>query len=150
MADPLRGPNQPERQPPGVEGEGLDPYPTYRDGPSSPHAATTGKPTDTGLPISRRTRPGPIVIALLIFALLVIFYLVWGSLKMSSGGEVVPSLPDTPATSLESSEEQPGSPDENMQMETETGPGEVTGEPGPVDVPGGATTSPPPGGGTNN
>ena len=54
MADPDRNP-RPQTQPPGVEGEGLDPYPTYRDGPTTPHRATSTKATDVNLPRSRRT-----------------------------------------------------------------------------------------------
>ena len=40
---------------PGVEGDGMDTYPTYRDGPVRPHRATATKPTDVALPRSRRT-----------------------------------------------------------------------------------------------
>ena len=71
MAEPDRS-ARPQTQPPGVEGEGLDPYPTYRDGPTTPHRATATKPTDVGLPRSRRTSAVPILIGLVVFALVML------------------------------------------------------------------------------
>src|SRR5687767_8792927 len=82
MADPRRRPPTDEGVPPAAA-EGTDPYPTYRDGPVPPHPTTASKPTDVGLPQSQRTRASPMLIGLIVFALVVLAYLVWGGLQMT-------------------------------------------------------------------
>src|SRR5688500_7600259 len=70
-------------QPAGVEGEGMDPYPTYHDGSTTPRPTTDNKPTDVGLPRSRRTYALPILIGLAVFALVIVIRIVWGSMNMA-------------------------------------------------------------------
>lgn len=142
MAEPVHKP-APERQPPGVAGEGLDPYPTYRDGPVPPHHATATKPTDTSLPRSRRTYALPILLALIVFALVIVGRLLWQGVEtVDADAPLAVENPATPATQETAVPEAQGNLDQDVEAETETGPGEVTPEPGPVDVPGGETTTP--------
>ena len=154
MAEPVRKP-APDRQPPGVAGEGLDPYPTYRDGPVPPHHATATKATDVGLPRSRRTYALPILLALAVFALVIVGRLLWQATEtVDAGAPLAVENPATPATTSEPSEtdknaeaatdaaEPQGSLDQDVEAATDTGPGEVTPEPGAIDVPGGDTTTP--------
>jgi hypothetical protein len=148
MATTARRPIDPPRQPDGVEGEGMDPYPTYRDGPTTPHRATTSKPTDVGLPIGRRTYALPILIGLAVFALVIIARVLWGGFQMAESTDEAMNPGDAPAVSApaapaasETGEgslpESEGSLDEDVQLDTTTGPAAVGAEPGPVDVPGG-------------
>lgn len=149
MADPQRRPTD-EGVPPAAA-EGMDPYPTYRDGPISPHHATASKPTDVGLPQSSRTYAMPMIIGLAVFALVIVIYLVWGSMQvsrtaddaMTPGDAATPAATaPAPAEAPEASTDAAGTLDEDVRVETGAGPGEVEAEPGPVDVPGGATTTP--------
>lgn len=80
MAESARRP-VPETQPPGVEGEGLDPYPTYRDGPRLPHNPTSTKPTDVGLPQASRTSSAPMLVGLVVFGPAIVGVIVWASLR---------------------------------------------------------------------
>jgi len=59
--------NQTTSRPQG-EDERPSAYPTYRDGPVPPHEATATKPTDVGLPQSRRTYPWPAILAVAVAA----------------------------------------------------------------------------------
>jgi hypothetical protein len=154
MASPERRPTDRTTQPAGVEGEGLDPYPTYRDGPVPPHRATGAKPTDVNLPKARRTYAWPIAIGLAVFALVILIRLLWGSFQAveSTPEAMSPGDPATPAVTAPAAEEPPaaaadtaeteGTLDEDVDIQTGTGPGEVEADPGPADVPGGATTTP--------
>jgi hypothetical protein len=141
-------------QPPGVQGEGLDPYPTYRDGPQTPHRATGTKPTDVSLPKSQRTYWLPMFLALIVFALVVLVRLIWGGAEVAStsdgsvdaagsGTPAIEAPADAPASSAVTNPETEGSFDEDIRPDTQTGPGDVGEAPGPVDVPGGATTTDP-------
>jgi hypothetical protein len=152
MADPQRRTDESIRQPPGVEGEGLDRYPTYRDGPAMPHPATTTKPTDVGLPQAGRTNWLPIFIGLIAFAVIVLGYIIWGGVELLPGaenpatsGESTPPAAGEPAagaTTTGAAPQSPGSFDTDVGVDTQSGPGEVEQSPGPVDVPGGETTTP--------
>jgi hypothetical protein len=154
MASPQRRPTDGTTQPAGVEGEGLDPCPTYRDGPVPPHRTTSAKPTDVNLPRARRTYAWPIAIGLALFALIILIRLLWGSFQAveSTPEAMSPGDPATPAVTAPSAEEPldaatgaseaEGTLDEDVQLQTGAGPGEVGAEPGPADVPGGATTTP--------
>jgi hypothetical protein len=154
MADPNRRPGDEEGVPPAAA-EGMDPYPTYRDGPVPPHVATASKPTDVRLPRSRRTYALPILIGLIVFGLVILIRLLWGGVQlvestdeaMSPGDASAPAA-TAPAEAGSTSAtgdapESEGTLDRNVQPDTGgAGPGEVGAEPGPVDVPGGATTTP--------
>ena len=143
-------------QPAGAAGDGLDSYPTYRDGPVPPHVATVTKPTDTNLPLRRRTSAWPMLLALALIAAAVIAYLLLGGINalrttddaMSPGGpatEVAPAPAGAAAdgasapTDSSAADTSLGSDEE---VQTETGPGAVEATPGPVDVPGGEATTP--------
>jgi hypothetical protein len=138
MATAERRIPSPNAQPPGVEGEGLDPYPTYRDGPTTQHRVTVTKPTDVGLPRSRRTYALPILIGLIAFALVIIVRIIWGSFNaveatdeaMTPGDAAVPAASEPAADSAA---------EQSPPAETD----QVGDEPGPVDVPGGETSDPP-------
>jgi hypothetical protein len=84
---------------PGPEDDGMDPYPTYRDGPVTPHRATADKPTDVGLPQTKRSFGFPIFIGLVIFAAAIVAGFVWGGLSRSESpdGQSALSHPETPA-----------------------------------------------------
>jgi hypothetical protein len=158
MADPDRRTTDPV-QPPGVEGEGMDSYPTYRDGPVPPHVTTGTKPTDTNLPMRKRTTPWPILIGLILFALVIIIRIGWGAFNTArtTDDAMTPGDPATPTATAPASQtnavgtantpvpgpETPGSLDRNVQPQTGTGPGAVEATPGAIDVPGGNTTTPP-------
>jgi hypothetical protein len=149
MANPDRRPIDTTVQPAGVEGEGLDPYPTYRDGPASPHHPTATKPTDVALPRSRRSHWLPFFIALVVFGLIILVRLVWSGFELANTTdealtpEPAGSQPTAIAPQNTSPEAEPGSPShEDVQPDTGTGPGNVESTPGPIDVPGGATTTP--------
>jgi len=153
MATPERS-STPPAQPAGVEGDGLDSYPTYHDARTPPHRATTTKPTDVGLPRSRRSYSLPIFIALVVFGLVILVRVVWGSLNMagsadeamSSGDAATPpaaSAPAQPAGTTGQAPEAAGTLDRDVQPQTTTGPAEVEATPGAVDVPGGAATPAP-------
>ena len=137
MAEPERR-AAPDIQPPGVEGEGLDPYPTYRNGPTVPHAATSSKPTDVDLPLSQRTNQLPMLIGLIASALVVIGFIVWKSVQSMTTSDEGLTPPESPpaaeaaATSDESQIRQ-------VRPDAQAGPGEIGETPGPVDVPGGGT-----------
>lgn len=146
MVNSEQRPGDGQAQAAGLEGEGQDAYPTYRDGPVSPHVTTTTKPTDVGLSNSKKTNSLPMLIGLLAFAA-VILVAVIGALSnvaettpeaMTSGDAAAP----TPgAASIDSA--QPATLDNDREMGAATGPGEVEAAPGPVDVPGGANTTTP-------
>jgi hypothetical protein len=114
----------------------MEPYPTYRDGPVTPHRATVTKPTDVGLPRSRRTYALPILIGLIAFALVILVRLVWGTFNAAEVTDeaFTPGDPAAPAASAPAEDTGRGqaAPAETDQVE-ET--------PGPIDVPGGETTS---------
>lgn len=140
MARPQR--IYPEAQPDGVDGEGMEPYPTYRDGPVSPHAATTTKPTDVGLPQAERTSQMPMLIGLIAFAVVVLGLIAWATLRTTSTPEGL-TPPETPSTA-----ESAATPDSSVrelapQPDARTGPGEIDAAPGSIDVPGGEATTPP-------
>ncbi len=140
MAESARRP-APEIQPSGVEGEGLDPYPTYRDGPGLPHDPTSTKPTDVGLPQAGRTSSIPMLIGLIVFALAIIGLIVWASVRTGTTSDEGLTPPESPpateaaATSDEGAMREP-------QPGAQTGPGEVGEAPGPADVPGGGAAAP--------
>ena len=129
-------------QPAGAEGDGLDSYPTYRDGPVPPHVATVSKPTDTNLPLRRRTFAWPMLLALALIAAAIIAYLLLGGINavrttddaMSPGGPATEVAP-APAGAAADGASVPAA-------SSGTGPGEVEATPGAVDVPGGETTTP--------
>jgi len=153
MADPARRPIDDTTQPPGVEGEGLDPYPTYRDGPSVPHRATASKPTDVAIPRSQRTYAFPMLIGLVVFGIIVLVYLTFALFEMvrTTDEALSPGDPAAPAASSTAAPETappeaaadsgPGF-DTDVELDTRAGPGEVGETPGAIDVPGGATTEP--------
>jgi hypothetical protein len=154
MADPNRRAGDDEGVPPAAA-EGMDPYPTYRDGPVPPHVATASKPTDVRLPRSRRTYAMPILIGLIVFGLVILIRLLWGGVQLveSTDEAMTPGDASTPAASAPAeagstaatgdAPEAGGTLDRDVEPDTGgTGPGEVGAEPGPVDVPGGATTTP--------
>src|SRR5687767_11007598 len=101
MVEPIRT-STPERQPPGVAGEGLDPYPTYRDGPTTPHRVTSTKATDVNLPRARRTYALPILLALAVFALVIVGRLLWQAVETVDAD--APFAVEDPATPAATSE----------------------------------------------
>jgi hypothetical protein len=140
MAAGERRQSGPTVQPPGVEGEGLDPYPTYRDGPTVPHRVTATKPTDVGLPRSRRTYALPILIGLVVFALVILLRLVWGGINVARSTDDALS-PGDAANPPAASEAAPAAADApGVEAEAPPASGETEATPGAVDVPGGATT----------
>jgi hypothetical protein len=152
MADPNRRLGDDEGVPPAAA-EGMDPYPTYRDGPVPPHVATASKPTDVRLPRSRRTYALPILIGLIVFGLVILIRLVWGGVQLiESSDEAMTGDASTPAATAPAdaataatggAPEAEGTLDRDVQPNAgSAGPAEVGAEPGPVDVPGGATTTP--------
>jgi len=106
MAMSDRSPRDQTTQPPGVEGDGMDPYPTYRDGPTTPHRVTASKPTDVGLPRSKRTYGLPIFIGLVVFALVIIVRVVWGGIGGPRTTDEPTSL-SRPATTAQPSQTAP-------------------------------------------
>lgn len=153
MAVSNRRPGDDEGVPPAAA-EGMDPYPTYRDGPVPPHVATASRPTDVRLPRSRRTYALPILIGLIVFGLVILIRLLWGGVQLveSSDEATTPADASTPAATAPAegstaatggAPEAEGTLDRDVQPDAGgAGPGEVGAEPGPVDVPGGATTTP--------
>ena len=161
MATSERPTDKPVR-PAGAEGDGMDTYPTYRDGPASPHTTTSTKPTDVGLPRSKRTFATPILIALAVFALVIIIRIVWGSMNvattadeaLSPGAPASPAIEGAPAAAgaapgtdapAAASPEGPGPLNPDVDSQATTGPGEVEATPGGIDVPGGEQTTSPAG-----
>ena len=140
MAESARRP-VPETQPPGVEGEGLDPYPTYRDGPRLPHNPTATKPTDVGLPQASRTSSAPILVGLIVFALAIIGLIVWASVRTATTSEEGLAPPDSPPAAEAAATSDEGEMREN-EPAAQTGPGEIGETPGPADVPGGDAATP--------
>jgi hypothetical protein len=130
-----------ESQPPGVDGEGLDPYPTYRDGPNLPHTTTDTKPTDVGLPASRRTSALPMLIGLIAFAIIIIGFILWTSLQTVSTSPEGLAPPESTPTSKAVSTTDEGQI-RDVQPDAETGSGEVDEAPAPADVPGGEAATP--------
>jgi hypothetical protein len=98
MARPDRPLTEDPVQPPGVEGDGMDPYPTYREGPTTPHHATASKPTDTDLPRSRRSYALPMLLGLVVFGLIVLAYALWGGVNAVRTANGVPPGNEAPAT----------------------------------------------------
>lgn len=144
-------------QPTGAAGDGMDPYPTYRDGAVPPHVASGTKPTDSNLPLRRRTHAWPMLVGLALIAAVVIGYLVMGGVNtvgttdeaMSPGGPAatVPAADATaPAgdaqTAPTDSSGAGGVLERNEEAQTQTGPGAVEATPSVTDVPGGETTTP--------
>jgi hypothetical protein len=132
--------------------------PTYRDGPETPHRVTATKPTDVGLPRSRRTFALPLLIGLAVFALVIVIRIVWGSMNMAdtadealSPGQPASAPINAPAAGTVApaagtpAPEAPGTLDRDVEAETTTGAGEVQATPGGVDVPGGTQTESPAG-----
>jgi hypothetical protein len=155
MVTTARRPIDPPRQPAGIEGEGMDPYPTYRDGPTTPHRATASKPTDVGLPIARRTYALPILIGLAVFALVIIARILWGGFQMAESTDEAMTPGDAPAVSAPAAPaaseapegslpETEGSLDEDVQPDATTGPAAIGEAPGAIDVPGGGAGAPAP------
>lgn len=147
--------NEPVR-PAGAEGDGMDRYPTYRDGPETPHRVTATKPTDVGLPRSRRTFALPLLIGLAVFALVIIIRVVWGSMNMAGTADeaLSPGRPasapiNAPATGAGApaaetqGTEAPGTLDRDVEADSTTGAGDVEATPGGADVPGGTQTESP-------
>ena len=142
-------------QPAGSAGDGMDPYPTYRDGAVPPHVASGTKPTDSNLPLRRRTHAWPMLIGLALIAVVIIAYLLMGGINtvrttddaMSAGGPAttVPAA-DAPAgdaqTAPTNASGAGGVLERNEEAQTQTGPGEVEVTPSATDVPGGETTTP--------
>jgi hypothetical protein len=129
----------------------MDPYPTYRDGPTTPHRVTATKPTDTDLPIAKRSYALPMLIGLAVFALVIIARIVWGGLNMTTstdeavtpGDATSPAAATAPATTGDAVvPENNGSFDTDVRTDMSTGPAAIGDEPGPVDVPGGEATAP--------
>jgi hypothetical protein len=133
----------------------MDPYPTYRDGAVPPHVASGTKPTDTNLPLRRRTSAWPMLIGLALIAAAVIAYLLLGGINtvrttdeaMTPGGPAAPADPAATAPGDAQSAPTDSSNagavlERNEEAQTQTGPGEVEVTPGAVDVPGGETTTP--------
>jgi len=154
MSDIDRSRTERPVQPAGAAGDGMDPYPTYHDRPAShgTAGATGAKPTDVGLPRSRRTYALPILIGLLVFAAVIIIRIVWGGMNMAATDISEPGDPAspvaapaaagaTPAAGIDVPESDLGA-NRDAQAQPATGPGEIEATPGPADVPGGATTSP--------
>lgn len=147
MATPERA-TETTARPAGVEGDGMEAYPTYRDGATIPHQATGTKPTDVNLPRSRRTYALPVLIGLLVFAAVIVIRIVWGSVNMAStaddaltpGDPASPPAAAAPANAPAASTAAP-LPLDDEQPDATTGPGEVEPMPGAIDVPGGETTT---------
>ena len=146
-------PNVSNSRPAGVDGDGLDAYPTYRDARSTSHAPTGQKPTDTNLPRSRRTFGLPMLLGLLAFALVIVIYLIAGGINMFATSEEAasgdgtaapvagaPAASDTPAFGEQA--EAPGTLDQDVDAGGQTSPGEVEATPGAIDSPGGDITEP--------
>ena len=144
-------------QPTGAAGDGMDPYPTYRDGPVPPHVASGTKPTDSNLPMRRRTTPWPMLIALALAAIVVIAYLILGGINtvsttdeaMSPGGPAATAPPADATTPAGDAQGAPtdssgagGVLERNEEAQTQTGPRGVEATPSATDVPGGQTTTP--------
>ena len=144
-------------QPAGSAGDGMDAYPTYRDGAVPPHLASGTKPTDSNLPLRRRTHAWPMLIGLALIAAVVIAYLLMGGLNtvrttddaMSPGGPAA-TLPAADATAPAGDAQTAptdssgagGVLERNDGAQTQTGPGQVEVTPSATDVPGGETTTP--------
>ena len=141
MPDPQRRPTDTMVQPAGVEGEGLDPYPTYRDGPVSRHSATATKPTDVGLPPGRRSYWMPFFIALVVFALIILARMLWSGAELAATTDEA-LTPAASGTTAGSANAPPADLDGDQQPSTEGAPGAVEETPGAIDVPGGDTTEP--------
>ena len=155
MANPDRRPGDDEGVPPAAA-EGMDPYPTYRDGPVPPHVATASRPTDVRLPRSRRTYALPILIGLVVFGLVILIRLLWGGVQLvestdealTSGDATTPAASAPAEAGSATATGDAPETDETLDRDVrpDTGgaadPGEVGAEPGPIDVPGGATTTP--------
>ena len=143
----------PSSRPAGVEGDGLDAYPTYRDGRTSPHTATATKPTDSDLPRSRRTFGLPLLIGVLAFALVLIIAIIGGGMNMFASsddaapedGAAAPVAGEPPASAAPAMGEAPeaaGTLDRDVEVDAQTSPGEVEATPGAIDSPGGDVTDP--------
>jgi hypothetical protein len=140
-------------RPAGVEGDGLDSYPTYHDARTTPHATTNTRPTDTDLPRSRRTYGLPLFLGLLAFAAVIVIYMVMGGINMVATSEEAepedaaaapvagaPAAADTPAFGEQA--EAPGTLDRDVDAGGSTSPGQVEAAPGAIDSPGGEITEP--------
>ncbi|HWT30043.1 MAG TPA: hypothetical protein VN240_03345 [Propylenella sp.] len=130
-------------QPAGSAGDGMDPYPTYRDGLVPPHVASGTKPTDSNLPLRRRTHAWPMLIGLALIAAVVIGYLLMGGINTvrTTDDAMSPGGPAATAPAADASGAG-GVLERNEEAQTQTGPGEVEVTPSATDVPGGETTTP--------
>jgi hypothetical protein len=141
MATTERRPLEATPRPPGAEGDGMDPYPTYRDGPTTPHVATATKPTDVGLPPARRTHASAYLIGLIVFAVVVLGFVLWGAFRLADRSEDVLAPGDAAAPAA--SEPAPEATfNENEQPQSATGPADIQATPGAVDVPGDGAGTP--------
>jgi hypothetical protein len=141
MAATERRPLEPSPRPPKVEDDGMDAYPTYRDGPTTPHVATDTKPTDVGLPPARRTHASPFLIGLIVFAVVVLGYVLWGAFRLADRSEDIAPAATAPAS--DASTAPAATLNENEQPQSTTGPADVEATPGAVDVPGDGAEAPP-------
>jgi hypothetical protein len=139
------------RQPDGIAGEGMDSYPTYRDGPTTPHRATGTKATDVELPVARRTYALPILIGLAVFALVIVARILWGAFNMAESMDEAMTPGDAPAAvapaepadaAAGAAPQNEGALDQDVGADTATGPAAIGAAPGSVDVPGGAMQAP--------
>lgn len=157
MATPIRPTEAPlqANRPAGSDGDGLDAYPTYHDGPTTAGAAPQTRPTDTALSRSRRTYGWPLLIGLLIFALVIVIRIVWGGMNMAATSDAALTPADgatTPVsgapvqqgtpTAADETAESPGTLDRDVEAQSQASPGEVEATPGSVDAPGGDVTQP--------
>jgi hypothetical protein len=146
--------------PAGPAGDGMDRYPTYHDQPGDSLARAPGRrPTDTNLPQSRRTSPGPMLMGVLAFAAVVAVFLVWSLINMAvsvddaatpgtGAAAPVEGAPAVSGTAIDVGEPpgtgEPGL-DTDVQPQREApAPEAVSPRPGAIDVPGGAPGSTPP------
>jgi hypothetical protein len=145
--------SSPLAPPEGVRGEGMDPYPTYRDGPAErgePRSGTGTKPTDVNLPRSRRTSGAPLFIGVIIFAVVIVIYLLMGGYNMlrTTKGAMTPGQPAAPTTasttapSSSAASGSSGAIGGGSSQAQSTGPSATPVTPGAVDVPGGGATAP--------
>ncbi len=153
MSERPSPPSAPPGRPAGAEGDGLDAYPTYRDGATTPHSATNTRPTDSDLPRSRRTFGLPLLIGILAFAAVLIIAVIGGGMNMfatsdeaepeSGAAAPVAGAPAAGGTTAQGeAPEAPGTLDRDVEVDTRTSPGEVEATPGAIDAPGGQVTEP--------
>ena len=81
----------------GVEGDGMDPYPTYRDGGHAASGDRAEADRRRASPLAADLRV-PILIGLAVFALIIVIRIVWGGINMaaSTDGALTPGEPVSP------------------------------------------------------